>query len=74
MATEPTVYELRGDDDAVNLTLLVPPVRLDGRRSVALETVAVVTPLAASGSGAADGQDYRYELVPLTGEAILAEL
>jgi hypothetical protein len=45
-----------------------------GRRSVALETVAVVTTLAASGSGAADGQDYRYELVPLTGEAILAEL
>lgn len=58
------------DKDTVNLTLLIPPVRVGEEGAAPLETVAVVTTMLSPLSGPPTGQDYRYEVVPLTGQAL----
>ena len=58
------------DEDTVNLTLLIPPVRVGEEGAAPLETVAVVTTMLSPLTGPPTGQDYRYEVVPLRGEAL----
>ena len=60
------------DHDMVNLTLLIPPVRVGEERAAPLETVAVVTTMLSPLTGPATGQDYRYEVLSLSGEALCA--
>jgi hypothetical protein len=60
------------DKDMVNLTLLIPPVRVDQQGASPLETVAVLTTMLSPLTGPPSGQDYRYEVVPLRGRAIYA--
>jgi hypothetical protein len=60
------------DKDTVNLTLLIPPVRLGEEGAAPLETVAVVTTMLSPLTGPPSGQDYRYEVVALTGQALCA--
>lgn len=60
------------DEDTVNLTLLIPPVRVGEEGAAPLETLAVVTTMLSPLTGPATGQDYRYEVLPLRGEALLA--
>jgi hypothetical protein len=60
------------DEDTVNLTLLIPPVRLSEEGAAPLETVAVVTTMLSPLTGPPIGQDYRYEVVTLTGRALYA--
>ncbi len=74
LGREVTVTLHVGDDaQSVNLTLLIPPVRLGGGRAAPLETLAVVTTMHGSFAGAPTGQDYRYEVLPLTGEAFVPD-
>ena len=64
---------LQADDkDTVNLTLLIPPVRVGEEGMAPVETVAVVTTMLSPLTGPPAGQDYRYEVVPLRGQALLA--
>jgi hypothetical protein len=65
---------LKADDDAVNLTVLIPPVHLDSERAAPFETLAVVTTMPTSPDGASGGQDYRYEALPLVGRARFTEV
>jgi len=60
------------DKDTVNLTLLIPPVRVGEEGAAPLETVAVVTTMLSPLTGPPIGQDYRYEVVTLTGQALCA--
>jgi hypothetical protein len=60
------------DKDTVNLTLLIPPVRVGEEGAAPLETVAVVTTMLSPLTGPPSGQDYRYEVVALTGQALCA--
>lgn len=60
------------DEDTVNLTLLIPPVRVGEEGAAPLETLAVVTTMLSPLTGPATGQDYRYEVLPLRGQALLA--
>src|SRR5512141_2962234 len=60
------------DEDTVNLTLLIPPVRIGEEGAAPLETLAVGTTMLSPLTGPATGQDYRYEVLPLRGEALLA--
>jgi hypothetical protein len=60
------------DKDTVNLTLLIPPVRVGEEGAAPLETVAVVTTMLSPLTGPPTGQDYRYEVVPLKGQALWA--
>jgi hypothetical protein len=62
------------DKDTVNLTLLIPPVRVGEEGAAPLETVAVVTTMLSPLSGPPTGQDYRYEVLALTGRALYALL
>ncbi|HEX6621830.1 MAG TPA: hypothetical protein VF024_19360 [Solirubrobacteraceae bacterium] len=62
------------DEDTVNLTLLIPPVRVGEEGAAPLETLAVVTTMLSPLTGPATGQDYRYEVLPLRGEALLAAI
>ncbi len=57
------------DKDTVNLTLLIPPVRVGEEGMAPVETVAVVTTMLSPLTGPPTGQDYRYEVVPLRGQA-----
>jgi hypothetical protein len=65
---------LKADDDAVNLTVLIPPVHLDSERAAPFETLAVVTTMPTSPDGASGSQDDRYEALPLVGRARLTEM
>jgi hypothetical protein len=56
----------------VNLTLLIPPVRVGEEGAAPLETVAVLTTMLSPLTGPATGQDYRYEVLSLSGEALFA--
>jgi hypothetical protein len=58
------------DKDTVNLTLLIPPVRVGAEGAAPLETVAVVTTMLSPLTGPPAGQEYRYEVVPLKGQAL----
>jgi hypothetical protein len=58
------------DKDTVNLTLLIPPVRVGAEGAAPLETVAVVTTMLSPLTGPPTGQDYRYEVLALTGRAL----
>ena len=60
------------DKDTINLTLLIPPVPVGEEGAAPLETVAVVTTMLSPLSGPQTGQDYRYEVLPLRGEARFA--
>jgi hypothetical protein len=60
------------DKDMVNLTLLIPPVRVDEEGAAQLETIAVVTTMLSPLTGPPSGQDYRYEVVALRGRALFA--
>ena len=60
------------DKDTVNLTLLIPPVRVGEEGTAPLETVAVGTTMLSPLTGPPIGQDYRYEVVTLTGQALCA--
>ena len=60
------------DKDTVNLTLLIPPVRVGEEGTAPVETVAVVTTMLSPLTGPPTGQDYRYEVVPLRGQALYA--
>ena len=60
------------DKDTVNLTLLIPPVRVGEEGMAPVETVAVVTTMLSPLTGPPTGQDYRYEVVPLRGQALYA--
>jgi hypothetical protein len=57
------------DKDTVNLTLLIPPVRVGAEGAAPVETVAVVTTMLSPLTSPPIGQDYRYEVVPLRGRA-----
>jgi len=57
------------DKDTINLTLLIPPVRVGAEGAAPVETVAVVTTMLSPLTGPPIGQDYRYEVVPLRGRA-----
>jgi hypothetical protein len=58
------------DRDTVNLTLLIPPVRVDEQGAAPLETVAVLTTILSPLTGPPCRQDYRYEVVALRGRAL----
>ena len=60
------------DKDTVNLTLLIPPVRVGAEGAAPLETVAVLTTMLSPVLGPPFGQDYRYEVVALSGHALCA--
>jgi hypothetical protein len=60
--------------DTVNLTLLIPPVRVGAEGAAPVETVAVVTTMLSPLTGPPTGQDYRYEVVLLRGQALYALL
>ena len=60
------------DEEMVNLTLLIPPVRVDEEGAAQLETIAVVTTMLSPLTGPPSGQDYRYEVVALRGRALYA--
>ena len=60
--------------DTVNLTLLIPPVRVGAEGAAPLETVAVVTTMLSPLTGPPTGQDYRYEVLWLRGRALCALL
>ena len=60
------------DKDTVNLTLLIPPVRVGAEGAAPLETVAVVTTMLSPLTGPPTGQDYRYEVLALRGRALCA--
>jgi hypothetical protein len=60
------------DRDTVNLMLLIPPVRVGEQGAAPLETVAVVTTMLSPLTGPPAGQDYRYEVLSLRGEALFA--
>ena len=62
------------DKDMVNLTLLIPPVRVGEEGAAPLETVAVLTTMLSPLTGPPTGQDYRYEVLSLTGRALCARL
>ena len=62
------------DKDTVNLTLLIPPVRVGEEGAAPLETIAVLTTLLSPLTGPPTGQDYRYEVLSLTGRALCALL
>ena len=62
------------DKDTVNLTLLIPPVRVGAEGAAPLETVAVVTTMLSPLTSPPTGQDYRYEVVALRGRALHADL
>ncbi len=62
------------DKDMVNLTLLIPPVRVGEGGAAPLETVAVVTTMLSPLTGPPTGQDYRYEVLSLRGQALCALL
>jgi hypothetical protein len=62
------------DKDTVNLTLLIPPVRVGREGAAPIETVAVVTTMLSPLTGPPTGQDYRYEVVALRGRALYALL
>ena len=64
--------QAEGDKDTVNLTLLIPPVRVGEEGAAPLETVAVVTTMLSPLSGPRTGQDYRYEVLALRGKALFA--
>jgi threonine/homoserine/homoserine lactone efflux protein len=67
---------LQADEDAdtVNLTLLIPPVRVGEEGAATLETVAVLTTMVSPLTGPPTGQDYRYEVLSLRGRALCARL
>jgi hypothetical protein len=62
------------DEDTVNLTLLIPPVRVGEEGAAPLETVAVLTTMLSPLTGPPTGQDYRYEVLSLRGQALCAGL
>jgi hypothetical protein len=62
------------DKDTVNLTLLIPPVRVGEQGAAPLETVAVLTTMLSLLTGPPAGQDYRYEVLSLRGRALCALL
>ena len=62
------------DKDTVNLTLLIPPVRVGEEGAAPLETVAVVTTMRSPLTDPPAGQDYRYEVLALRGRALCAPL
>ena len=62
------------DKDMVNLTLLIPPVRVGEEGAAPLETLAVLTTMLSPLTGPPTGQDYRYEVLSLTGRALCARL
>jgi hypothetical protein len=62
------------DKDTVNLTLLIPPVRVGDEGAAPLETVAVLTTMLSPLTGPPTGQDYRYEVLSLKGRALFALL
>ena len=62
------------DEDMVNLTLLIPPVRVGEEGAAPLETIAVLTTLLSPLTGPPTGQDYRYEVLSLRGRALCARL
>ena len=62
------------DKDMVNLTLLIPPVRVGEEGAAPLETVAVLTTMLSPLTGPPTGQDYRYEVLSLRGRALCARL
>jgi hypothetical protein len=67
---------LRADEnrDTVNLTLLIPPVRVGEEGAAPLETVAVLTTMLSPHTGPPTGQDYHYEVLSLRGRALFALL
>lgn len=62
------------DKDTVNLTLLIPPVRVGEQGAAPLQTVAVLTTMLSPLTGLPAGQDYRYEVLSLRGRALCALL
>ena len=62
------------DEDMVNLTLLIPPVRMGEEGAAPLETIAVLTTMLSPLTGPPTGQDYRYEVLSLRGRALCAGL
>ncbi len=58
------------DAETTTLTLLVPPIRLEGDGAVPFETLAIFTTKPTSIAGPPPGSTYRYEVVPLSGEAL----
>ena len=62
------------DKDTINLTLLIPPVRVGQEGAAPIETLAVVTTMLSPLTGPPTGQDYRYEVVALRGRALCALL
>jgi hypothetical protein len=73
LGREVTVTLLADEDkDTVNLTLLIPPVRVGAQGAAPVETVAVVTTMLSPLKWLPTGQDYRYEVVPLRGRALYA--
>jgi hypothetical protein len=62
------------DKDTVNLTLLIPPVRVGAEGAAPLETLAVLTTMLSPLTGPPSGQDYHYEVLSLRGRALLALL
>jgi hypothetical protein len=62
------------DKDTVNLTLLIPPVRVGEEGAAPVETIAVLTTMLSPLTGPPTGQDYRYEVLSLKGRALFALL
>jgi hypothetical protein len=62
------------DKDTVNLTLLIPPVRVGDEGAAPLETLAVLTTMVSPLTAPPTGQDYRYEVLSLKGRALFALL
>jgi hypothetical protein len=57
------------DARTTTLTLLEPPIRLGEGGSETFETLAIVVTRLTSIAGPPQGSAYRYEAVPLSGEA-----
>jgi hypothetical protein len=57
------------DGDTITLTLLIPPIRMEGTAPVALETLAIETTRKSGFAGPPPGPEYSYEAIPLSGKA-----
>jgi hypothetical protein len=57
------------DGDTTTLTLLIPPIRMEGDAPVPLETVAIETTRKSGFGGPPTGPEYSYRSIALSGEA-----
>jgi hypothetical protein len=57
------------DGDTTTLTVLIPPIRMEGDAPVPLETLAIETTRKSGFAGPPPGPEYSYKAIALSGQA-----